>query len=99
MAVDIKRRYDKDTGKTLTYVTNEEKRKEPFVIIPHRKGYAGYEVFVHHGEVPMALAGHFVRIAEAEQACITHLDQMKPTKTVERDAKTKRREETKTKES
>ena len=99
MAVDIQRRYDKDTGKTLTYVTDLEKRKEPFIIIPHRKGYAGYEIFVHIGEVPKAISGQYVRISDAERAVTDHLNQMVPTRAVKRDADAAEREARKKEET
>lgn len=99
MAVEVQRRYDKDSGKTLSYVTDHEKRKEPFVVIPHRKGYAGYEVFTHKGETPKQLSGQYIRLTEAIGAVTDYLDQMVPSKSVQRDARAEEREARKAKEN
>jgi hypothetical protein len=99
MAAKIDRRFDRESGKTLTYVTDETKRKEPFVIIPHRKGFASFEVFTHRGDVPKALEGSFTRPMAAQQAVVDYLANMQPTKTVKRDANAAEREARKKEES
>lgn len=99
MAAKIEHRYDRDSGKTLTYVTDADKRKEPFVIIPHRMGYSSYEIFTHKGDVPKALEGSFTRIAVATQKVVDYLENMQPTKTVKRDANAAEREARKQEES
>ena len=87
MDVKVTPQYDDTFGGTIYSEVCREKRKDPFFITPHPKGYSGWVINAKTGELPAALSGTFSRYETALQALKLYFSNMKPTQVTKRKLK------------
>lgn len=87
MDVKVTPKYDDTFGGTIYAVACEEKRKDPFYVTPHPKGYSGWVIKTKTGEIPAKLSGTYSRYDAALQALKLYFSNMKPTQVTKKKLK------------
>lgn len=87
MDVKVTPQYDETFGTTVYEVHCKEKRKDPFFITPHPKGYSGWVIKCKTGELPKALEGSYTRYDRAMQKLKEYFGGMRITTATKRKPK------------
>lgn len=87
MDVKVKTVFNREFQQTYYEVSCPAKRKEPFLIVPHPKGYSSWIIKSPSGDLPKVLGGSWGRQPVAVDMITSYFKNMRVTQATKRKPK------------